>query len=915
MEARNTTWLNNVALLGSLSEDFDVTTLFPYGFKYYSPRFRGIVINSTERTPKDGNVHIFLDHSPQGVAYYDMLYAPDDSYGFGIIYIVQADQSDESAGNSQWNHERIYEYLIGEGFTEQEAIYSYFRPDCSFNKFAAVAKASTVNAYVKSIIQTVKAFWEKKHPDQPFPPKYEEEMMNYEKEFHIMFMSNEVNPDPRSNYQLLEYIGDQVGWSAMNPIFIGFLESKPSPKDNQGNVIELNKNNITSMHRDLFSRNTQSKLARKLGVKQFIQTTKESISNKMYGDIYESMLGTFLLVDYFISTRVRFETGSKLFNFHIAFLEWSYESVDLTKFEMNPYYTQFNQNATAIFGGSYFKHVRAGDNKITKVSAANQKKLIESAKTFTFITGKKETRDMSRAVADIIRRATESIDQGEDELDYIDNERANFNQINAMIDNIFGREEIDARKTMDNMKGWDKSQQEEFLELMHEQHGNDFVLNRHDLDKHNTSYYWVVESTDKKRSSKLLYTTENYTNPEDPDLLISIIRQKMGKVDIEAAEWIKLTPKQAENRTYVTYVDNGRPMTVMQVISGVGSRDDSMEQMLRDDASMVLHISVRNYQPDSTPDDGKHYDHIDYTPHPSDIFVKGFDHIAFFKQFSNTVRYRVNEKTGKITAEGGKAITVDASKREIIRNIGDRFTNRSFLYVSLMRHGIMNEHHLTNVKNYLRSKILKAHFTLLMREYRECDPSEKYNGLDFDEYIGFAPEVFENQLYELFKNIRIDDSYIETPTNKLKKIRYAVDRHTYEKGDSVFQTVKSTKTNDSWLVYESSTEVRLACKIGFRDFMILRDLFAKYCIQYEMMKKDKTTLLNRLNSVYRNTNGYDKLRQIMEIRNFEDWEIIETKKFDMRFTLKYKNDDTYHYITERNFEEIIKTLTNTRIRM
>lgn len=910
--------LNNIAIHGQLSEGVDVSSLFQRRPVIYREKFKGIVINASPEIPDDGNIHIFIDQVPRKTSF-EILNAPDDMYGFTSLYIVRTESSNAR------DFDEVYEYLIQQGFTEEFPDKRVYNPLCSFNRFAATSKPSTVNAYIIAIIRAVKEFWEAKYPAMLFPEKYEAEIMNYSKILQIIFVSNQICADPRENYQLLEYIGDQAGWSAMNTIFINFLEQVPRPLDEDGKPIELNQNNITSMHRDLFSKNVQAKLAKKLGVKQFIQTTGEMV-NKIYGDIYEAMLGAFLLIDFQISTRVRYETGPvnnrTLFQFHYAFLEWCYESVDLSKFEKKPYYTQFNESVTALFGGSYFEHINTRGIKIVLLRGGEKTKneLLEKGKHYKFLTDFKTPKgielkaghevDVAEQFSEIIRRATKRVDGGDDNLNFLDNEKKKFNEINRLISEWFGDAEIIARKTMNIMKDWSDDQRTEFLELMDSEYKNNYVLNKHFSNKLNTSFYWVVETVTDKR---ILYSTMNFTNSEDPNVLISLIREK--RMDVEDIE-CPVFEKFREGKTYFTYEGRGssgifpknfrdasKVFKACQVTEGSGSSDISMEQLLREFDSSVLHISVSKFVGETTPSQGTHHGFLDYTPHPKNIFVDGFDHEEFFQRFVKAVPYRIEDGSYVVGQR-----SVEISKKPILSFIGDRLSNRAYLFVSLMRHGIMNEHHLTKVKNYLRSEILKKHFTFLMFKY--VDGPDR---LDFDEYIGIAPDKFEDLLYELFKHVRIEDSYIETPNEKLKKIRYAIDKKTYDKGQQVIETVHDTNTNSHYYVYESSTGLKFSCEIGYRQTIILRDLFARYCMDYEMSFKDRVTLLTRLNSIYKNINGYDKLRQIMEIKNVEDWEILSTPKFDMRYTVKYKEGDTYVYVTEKSFDEIIQTITNTRV--
>lgn len=915
--------LNNIAIEGQLNEKVDISSLFQSNPVVYKKKFRGIVINASSEVPNDGNIHIFIDQIPPKTSF-EILNAPDDMYGFSSMYIVRTETTSAS------DFDEVYEYLIQQGFTEEHVDMNVYNPLCSFNRFAATSKPSTVNAYIRSIIRAVKEFWEAKYPSKLFPEKYEAEIMNYSKILQIIFISNQICADPRENYQLLEYIGDQAGWSAMNTIFINFLEQVPRPVDDDGKPIELNQNNITSMHRDLFSKNVQAKLAKKLGVKQFIQTTGEMV-NKIYGDIYEAMLGAFLLIDFQISTRVRYETGAQgkreLFQFHVAFLEWCYESVDLSKFEKKPYYTQFNESVTALFGGSYFEHINTRGIKIVLLRGKEKamKELLEKGKEYKFLTDFTTTKgvkikagqivDVAEQFSEIIKLATKKVDGGDDNLNFLDNEREKFNHINRLISEWFGDAEIIARKTMNIMKDWSDEQKQEFLTLMDQEYKNDYVLNKHFGNKLNTSYYWVVETVKDK---VVLYSTLNFTNCEDPDVLISLIREKkMDTEEIECPEFKRFK----EDETYVSYEgdnteifdkkyrDKNGLFKARQVSEGEGSSDISMEQLLREFDMLTLHISIRKFANDTEPSQGSHHGYLNYTPHPKNIFVDGFDYDEFFQRFVKAVPYKIANDRYVIAAK-----SVEVAKKPILSFIGDRLSNRAYLLVSLMRHGIMNEHHLTKVKNYLRSEILKKHFTFLMYKYVESvNGVDMTDNLDFDEYIGIAPEKFEDLLYELFKHVRIEDSFIETPNEKLKKIRYAIDKTTYNKSQQVIETVHDTTANRYYYVYSSSTGWKLSCEIGYRQTIILRDLFARYCMEYEMSFKDKVTLLTRLNSVFKNINGYDKLRQIMEIKNVEDWEILSTPKFDMRYTVKYKENNAYVYVTEKSFDEIVQTITNTRV--
>lgn len=899
-------FLDYVTVYGGVRNDIDITILFPR-IRSYNTHFRGIVINTSDTLPNDGNIHIFIDQEPSG-SYYDVLHATDDSYGFGRLFIIEAKGGDEKrVKENERLHTRLYEYLIGENFVDERVGNDTFRPDCSFNKFARISKPSTVTAYIKSIIAAVREHWDRNHGTMKFPDYYEREMMNYKNKFEIMFISNTVNPDPHSNYQLYEYIGDQTGWSAMNNIFIKFLSQDPPPRDEDGNVIVLNQNNITSMHRDLFSKNIQAKLARKLGVEQFIQINGDMV-NKIYGDIYEAMIGTFLMIDYHISSRIRIESDSKVFNFHVAFLEWTYESVDLSKFEKKPYYTQFTENTTALFGSSYFKHIDTSGYKITQLrNRSDRDKLIENAKTFRFVTTE-EVKDMSRVVEKIINTATKNTDKGDAGIAFIDNERAKFNELNRYIEREFGSDEIVARKTRNNITDWTEDQVNEFVALMKEQHGNDYVLNKHSINKYNTSFYWVIESVKEKT---LLYTTENYDNSEDPDLLITLIRRRMmDKAVVVMPEFVEMTSDN-RHRTYVTIKNGNEVIERRQRETGEGNRDDSLEKALCEDDRITLNIQVKVTHPGSHPNRGKHHGHLHYSPHPKNIFERGFDVKEFFTRFGNTVKYTIENGIIKVTNHKN----VSVAKRSILGFIGDRLSNKAYLFVSLMRHKIMNESHLTNIKNYFRSVILKDHFTYLMRLHCGGDS----DSLSFDEYIGLVPHMFENLLYELFKNVRIDDSFIETPQVKLKKIRNAVDKHDYGK-ENPFDVYKDNDTTEAWLIYRSSTGLSLTCKVGHRSIIILRDLFAKYCARYEASLKDKNILLTRINARFRHVKSYDRLKQIMEIRNVHDWELMETTKLDMRFTLKFKSDESddeesgiYTYVTEKNLDEIIRILTNTRV--
>lgn len=696
--------------------------------------------------------------------------------------------------------------------------------------------------------------------------------------FQVGFVAEDMNVNPLSNYELSEFVGDLASWKPLNDIFVEYAEK---------NNITLTEPIITSMHRSYASKEKQAEIAKRLHLYVFLKK-KGEVTIDTYEDLFESFVGSLFMITFLIRSVLAIDL-----RLHEVFLRWVYVGMDLSGYAEKPEITEFYETMRVLVGISAFKERLTNGLWIMRGDRGVMEKVAQTLSRYD-IGNEKKVKDIVDGLTRMIGKVYKD---GEDVYEL---RRNKYQEINTFVKRFISPEMMRKMANDKNMADWNDDTRAEFVRLMSILLPDGYIVSERFTDKSRTSSYWIVQDVERE----LQYSTMNYDQGEDPDVLLSVIRDAMEKDKNKKVviEEVKRIPYR--NQPYYFQDDKG-----IWFLEGKPSDIEAYVSKAYEEEKGQFFL-VLNSSADADMDEG-----VEYDPRPPLYMDKSinWDYLRglFVSQEEDGVVHRPELPP------------------TIHRYIGDRAAYGYTAIIAVLNHQITNPNHLTAVRNYYRSKDLKKEITRLLDIHN--DEGEL---LSFDELVGMNLPLAEQIITYLYMHVIIDPSVLYTTEKRIEALRSAIfakhDTDTRrlatrdnraskpppltEEAKKKLQKDRITKSKIRVVageyVYDTSRDERLSIKVGGFNYARVKEAFADHILTYEQSLLGAGVLNAMRNARFVSMSGYDTLKQVMDFRNIEDWSLSWNWKSGVKrgITLRIYTPMGMTYINRPDIESIVKQL-------
>ncbi len=709
--------------------------------------------------------------------------------------------------------------------------------------------------------------------------------------FQVGFVDEDFNPDPRCNLELLEFLGDLASWKPLNEIFIEYAEK---------NEIELTEAVITAFHRSYASKEKQAQIAKRLRLHTFLKK-KGDITIDTYEDLFESFVGSLFLVNFHIRAILSIDL-----RLHEVFLEWVYKSWDLSGYVEKPEITEFYEQMRVLVGTSAFKERLIKTGRESFWAMTYKPGTIEKITGITNYVQNRTVDEVAKFIEDLEERIRETYSNNEYVYELRREKYGNItNFVKTFIDaNTFRRMTNDR-----NTAEWDEDSKNEFDRLIGGVMPGGYLVTERFTDKSKTSSYWVVYD-DK---DEIIYTTMGYDQGENPDTLISIIRDQEKGITRIRDNTVGLSEFD-ENINEYFFQDNTSKKKFFLTGNSSVIENYIMEEYTQGKGQFFLVIKIV----DQAGKVGKEF--LEYDPRPLKYF-QGTDDEKYSQTLDYLKKFLIDSFEDSIPYK-------KHLPRAIHRYIGDRAAYGYTALIAVLKHQITNVYHLTEIRNFYRSKELKKELTRIL------DFEDNGELIPFDEALGKNLSMAEAIITNIYMHIKIESSITHPPHKRLSALRNAI----FAKEDSDMRranprTTPTTNeekreaeilkkreekkraakakvmTKGKSYIYESSKGVILSVNLSGFNYAKVKEAFEKYLLRHEQKNWGITTLNSIRNARFSSLPGFDSLKQLMEFRNTEEWQLSLNKK-DLRkgITLSYYSNNNFSYLKGADIESLLKQL-------
>jgi hypothetical protein len=663
-------------------------------------------------------------------------------------------------------------------------------------------------------------------------------VLEYRNTFHIALIDQDVDPNPLSNYELLEFIGDLASWKPMTDIFLEYAESHD---------ITMTEQVMTAMHRSFASKDKQSFIARLLSLEAYLKK-KGEITTDTYEDMFESIVGAF----FFVSFHIRALLGIDL-QLHERFLRWVYYNWNFSKYEIKPQITKFHEYMRLFTKESSFHEKKYGSKWVMHYSKETREEIFEY---FSEWFGG-EPADVRKFTDNLFSLIDKPYDAG---TNVYDNRTNKYKDINDYIGKVIDQGCINEMTNERNTVDWDDDVKEEVFKLIDKL--ENIVVQRY-VDKTRSSYYWIVENSEKET----IYSTQNRTDSENPSTLLTIIMSE--------------TETPESSITYEDYEDDKHDYFILRdnkKIVPIGSQqaiETEVAEIYKGELGKFF-IVVR--------DDGKPIE-IEYN-------VRSGVHIENMSQI---------EGISALIKKNREDVTTYSA--QVTRYIGDRAAYGYTALIATFQHHIVNVHHLTEIRNFYRSKLLKKHLSELL-DIRDKDGFL----LDFDTVVGTNMNIAELIIMTVYRNILIKPQVIYHPDTRVKDLRAALHAQSQVRCLCHYEKTKKSliKVSGKRFEYTTSNNLLITAPILGTNSEHVRSIFADYILKREKEINPDHNIIR--NHRFVSSPGFDVLRQAMDFRKVSEWQLFKTKRGRMELRYFTEGDKEVEYVFGNSIENINKRL-------
>jgi len=747
----------------------------------------------------------------------------------------------------------------------------------------------------------------------------------YSNIFHVALVDQDMNSDPLANYELLEFIGDLAAWKPLNDIFLEYAERKNIPMTEQV---------ITAMHRSFASKEKQSQIARKLYLNVYLKK-KGEVTIDTYEDIFESFVGAMFLTNF----HIRAFLGVDL-NLHETFLRWVYNAWDLSGFQEKPHITKFYEYMRVLAGKSVFRERIIGDHWMMYEEKGTKElimsRLLDQLRPFgelKELKGERIPEFVERLFALIHHRYPNDMNSYK-----VRDEK--YDEINRLVEGFISVPRIHLMTNERNMSDWDDDVKALFMESVDITKS---IVSQRFVDKSRSSSYWIVQG----EKDEIIYSTMDYDDSDNPETLIDIIQKQNAGQKPEPNMEVKRVPYVIGNPFYLE-LKSEEKFFLTGTISAIIAHVVDVYEKKTGQFYLVLSGFAEKLIP------------LEYDPRPlSYIHDEEKDSLEDVKQMlqENNVVY--------------KPELSDA----LHRYVGDRAAYGYTALIAVFHHRITNVHHLTDVRNFYRSKVLKRELTRLLDVRDEMTSELK----EFDQLIGRKMSLAEQAIMCIYLKIGINPRVIYRPESRIKSIRTAlyaradaITHHAANLGKTISKTVEAsaeqagqevriatgaaaaaasgppqatnrkapsntrvvpnTQTNADKIlererkkkseirtvvdktksqfnvnfVYETSGGQQLSLPICGFDNERVKGIFADWLLQYERQQNPNIDVLR--NFRFASLPEFDTLRQAMEFRNVDEWQLFRNKRGALELRYFTTGAERVVYVSGSDIESITRRL-------
>jgi dsRNA-specific ribonuclease len=857
----------------------------------------------------DGNIHVYYTQpsSVQGDIY---VFEYEGTYSHPkFLYVREGlGRLDQLKDLTIFLKKRLYRLNNAE---EEELHLS--SGNSAFKNFASeiIEKTSdSLEKYIREILISIRK-GEATTKHNTFPELTDgiiEKVAGYSNIFHAALTDQDIDSNPRSNYELLEFMGDLVSWKPLTNIFLEYAKAKD---------IEMTEQVITAMHRSFASKEKQSEISKQLGLHIYLRK-KGEVTIDTYEDIFESMVGAF----YFVSFLIRSLLSIDL-QLHERFLRWIYQGWDLSSYEIKPEITKFYEYMRVLCGRSAFREKENVNKWFMRYDPGTEDEILERLLEYT--DNHEKTKQDVEALFRLIKVPYDTVAQ------YSARTRK-YAEINKFIETRFTARVINHMSNMRNTADWDEDVKGEIKR--HVDFFKQSIIQRF-TDKSRTYYHWIVEDENKNT----LYSTMDHNDPEDPATLLMVINTTLEGNATTTASAVYV-PYELGHGSYLL-TGTGEKFFLRGPPSIV--EDEVMKHYK--EGTGQFYIVVRNES------DGSSVAEIEYNL-SSSSFISNPSKLENIRRFiieeqEERLLSVLEEKKnsfseGKISEEEVDLAQVavenmeegifDETEQEysmpVIRYIGDRAAYSTMTDIAIFSHSIENVHHLTEVRNFYRSKLLKRYISEIL-DFRSKDGKL----LELDHIIGLNLDIAERVILFIYRHVIIKPKIIYRSESRIKSLRLSLfaradariagsAKTRLQRGGASTETYNLTERErvlkrehmqkssirsvGGRYVYEMSNGAEISVPIIGLNNERIRTVFADYILEQEKkLNPNHNTIRNyRFSSMQ----GFDTLCHAMEFRNVSEWQLFRNKRGALELRYFTENDEEVIYISGGDIDGINKHL-------
>lgn len=689
----------------------------------------------------------------------------------------------------------------------------------------------------------------------------------YMSTFHVAMTAQDYNPDQLSNYEILEFAGDQSLWGPATILFISYAKK---------NNIELNKQRMAMLHQLFISKSFQAGIGKALRFDAYLKI-KGEVTMSVYEDLFESFVGALALINFNIRANININ-----YRLHEKFINWVFADYDFDSKTTKPEITKFYEYSRALTGYSAFNDKDIGRSYIIRIIAYDEnnkpKSRIESEEAVCNIIKHRlltllnvELND--KFYSDFLRMIKTPYNGG---IGFQERRDRKYKEITSLIDRTLPPGAINKLTTENKIQDWNIDIRNELEYALRELGIDNYIISDRGSDKKKMEKYWVIQN-----DQETLFETMTYDNPCDPQTLLDIVLEykAYGKITTETAQVKKV--KFNDQPMFIRTIDDdkyyieGNIDVVDKYLKLAVNNGDKV--YVRIDMSIDI-LSILAKYPDSLIINDKLF--IPYEPR--DMYFS--DYLSTIEMHNKSIDM---DKLLKYLGYNSDRQRIDKIYNPEMGTylhgyLGDRALYEYTALIALLGRRALNPNHLTKIKNFYRSKEFKEYISNLIGIVED----DKI--VPFDILVGRSFLNSEKIANIIYINLIIDIDVTYTPGKALKSIRRILyeekDRQNKRVADRVEklnlekerEKEASVRFINGEYRYNTSNDIDISIMVGNLKYSKIENIFIKLMLFYEEYTNHNISTIR--NTRFLTNQGFDVLKLTMQVRMIKIWYLSYTQK-------------------------------------